>query len=52
VKLRFTTLADGNTEAAARQNVAAWIPYCGVRAAPPAPSSIAQHCRAAAIRNP
>ena len=26
VKLRFTTLADSNTEAAARQYVAAWIP--------------------------
>jgi hypothetical protein len=29
VKLRFTTLSDNNTEAAARKYVAAWIPVLG-----------------------
>ena len=38
VKLRFTTLADSNTEAAARKYVTAWIPVLWGRAAASAPS--------------
>jgi hypothetical protein len=42
VKLRFTTLADSNTEAAARKYVAAWIPVLWGRVAAPAPSRPSQ----------